>query len=404
MSTSRTIAWVIWLSASIFYAYQYILRVMPNIMLDDLMHQFNIDAAIFGQYSGVYYIGYCLMHLPLGIMLDRYGPRKVMTGCILLTVVGLLPILFTGHWIYPIVGRFLIGMGSSAAILGTFKIIRMTFKEQQFTRMLSFTVTIGLIGAIYGGGPVSYFCMKLGYQTMVQIFAGMGVGLAALTYWIVPDLKPMGHHSVITDVKEVFTNRKVLAICFFSGLMVGPMEGFADAWGSTFLKQIYHLDVTTASFFLSLIYVGMGFGGPLLSFISEKNGNYLRTIIGAGVIMSLGFMPLIFGFMTKNAIIMNFILIGMCSAYQIIAIYKASTYVPERVASLTTAVANMIIMSFGYAFHAVIGNVVNLYGGPEVTTALVYGIGIIPLTLIIGTVGFLILYYKEQRIVQLAKV
>src|ERR1700719_3201567 len=93
---------VVWVVASVFYAYQYILRVMPNIMLDDIMQQFNINAATFGQFSGVYYIGYSLMHLPIGIMLDRYGPRKTMTGCILLTVMGLLPLIFAEHWAYPI--------------------------------------------------------------------------------------------------------------------------------------------------------------------------------------------------------------------------------------------------------------------------------------------------------------
>src|SRR3984893_15238177 len=118
MTVSRTMAWTIWMMASIFYAYQYILRVMPNIMLDDIMQQFHIDAAVFGQFSGVYYIGYSLMHLPIGMMLDRFGPRKIMTACILLTVVGLMPLIFADHWIYPILGRFLIGLGSSAAILG----------------------------------------------------------------------------------------------------------------------------------------------------------------------------------------------------------------------------------------------------------------------------------------------
>src|ERR1700722_162424 len=100
MSPSRTIAWTIWMVASIFYAYQYILRVMPNIMLEDIMQQFNIDAAVFGQYSGVYYLGYCLMHLPIAIMLDRYNPKKIMAGCMLLTAIGLLPIIFTNYWVY----------------------------------------------------------------------------------------------------------------------------------------------------------------------------------------------------------------------------------------------------------------------------------------------------------------
>ncbi|MBA2653135.1 MAG: MFS transporter, partial [Tatlockia sp.] len=160
-SITRLSAWGIWIIASLFYAYQYILRVMPNIMLDNFIQQFHIDTVVFGQFSGIYYLGYSLIHLPIGIMLDRFGPRKVMTACILLTVLGLMPLLFAEQWTYPLIGRLLIGMGSSAAILGTFKIIRIGFKEEYFARMLSFSVTIGLLGAIYGGGPVSYLCSIL---------------------------------------------------------------------------------------------------------------------------------------------------------------------------------------------------------------------------------------------------
>ncbi len=93
MQKSRSIAWAMWSIVSLFYAYQYILRVMPNIMMDDIIHQFNIDTRTFGQFSGVYYLGYSLMHLPLGIMLDRYGPKKILPICLLMTVVGLLPLL-----------------------------------------------------------------------------------------------------------------------------------------------------------------------------------------------------------------------------------------------------------------------------------------------------------------------
>ncbi|HUX78288.1 MAG TPA: MFS transporter [Alphaproteobacteria bacterium] len=402
MSISRSIAWIVWIIASMFYAYQYVLRVMPNIMLNDIMQQFDIDAAVFGQFSGVYYIGYSLMHLPIGIMLDRYGPRRIMTGCILLTVVGLLPIIFADSWIYPIMGRVLIGIGSSAAILGTFKIVRMAFSEERFTRMLSLSVTIGLIGAIYGGGPVSYMCDILGYQTVVQIFVGLGIALAALTYSIVPEMAPSPNRSISADLKEVFTNGRVVSLCIFAGMMVGPLEGFADVWGSEFLKQVYGYDTNTASYIPSMIFIGMCFGAPVLSLIAEKTGNYLGVIIGAGLIMALTFLALTLGYFTVNSMIVSFLIVGMCCAYQILAIYKASTFVPEHVSGLTTAAANMIIMSFGYAFHSVIGYVVNAYGGPDVAKAFVYGIGVIPITLSIGVIGFCILLYQSKT--QLDKV
>lgn len=227
MLNTRKVAWCAWLIASIFYAYQYVLRVMPNIMINDIMSQFNIDTALFGQFSGAYYIGYCAMHLPIGIMLDRYGPKKVMSGCILLTVIGLLPIAFSTHWIYPIMGRFLVGIGSSAAILATFKVIRMTFREEHFSRMLSFSVTIGLMGGLYGGGPVSYLCDAYGHKVVVEIFTVVGVLFALLSYILVPSCEATHTTSVSSDLKTVFTNKKVMSVCFLAALCVGPMEGLA---------------------------------------------------------------------------------------------------------------------------------------------------------------------------------
>ncbi|MBY0376990.1 MAG: MFS transporter [Gammaproteobacteria bacterium] len=397
MRLSKNIAWFAWVTASVFYAYQYILRVMPNIMLNDIVQQFHINTVVFGQFAGVYYIGYAAMHLPIGIMLDRIGPRKVMSGCILLTVVGLLPIIFATHWIYPMIGRALIGIGSSAAILGTFKIIRITFSAQRFTRMLSLSVTIGLIGAIYGGGPVSYMCNVLGYKTVVIIFATLGLVLAAVTYLIVPEIEPNKSKTVWTDIKTVLKNHRVIFTCLAAGLMVGPLEGFADVWGSSFLNQVYGLSDKTASYLPSMIFIGMCFGAPFLSLIAERTGRYLGVIIGAGTIMFITFLALILQLLNVDTIGIGFLLVGVCSAYQILAIYKASTYVPDHVAGLTTAVANMLIMSFGYAFHSSIGVVIHAYGGIQSKQAFIYGVGVIPLTLAVGTLIFMLVAYQDRK-------
>ena len=397
MSTSRIMAYFIWIIASIFYAYQYILRVMPSIMFDEIMQQFHIDAAIFGQFSGLYYIGYTLMHLPIGIMLDRWGPRKIMSCCMLLTVIGLLPIIFTENWIYLIAGRILIGIGSSAASLGAFKIIRMTFQEKHFTRMLSFSVTIGLIGAIYGGGPVSSMCSTLGYKSVVQIFAISGLLLAFFTYLIVPEIDSTNQASIISNIKALFSNKKVILLCCFAGFMVGPNEGFVDVWGATFLKQVYGFDASISSYLPSMIYVGMCFGGPALSFIADKTGRYLGSIITAGIVMLIVFTMLVAKLLTVNGVTIGFLLVGICCAYQIIAIYKASTYVPENMAGLTTAIANMIIMSFGYGFNALIGIIIDANKGAEVAQQFIYGIGVIPLALVIGIIGFVIFSFKERE-------
>jgi len=288
-------------------------------------------------------------------------------------------------------------MGSSAAILGVFKIIRMAFSESRFPRMLSLSVTIGLIGAIYGGGPMSYMRETLGYHSVIEIFALAGVVLALVTYWIVPNVEHAQQTTVSSDIKEVFSNSRVMWTCLFAGLMVGPLEGFADVWGTAYLKQVYGFDKAIAASLPSMIFIGMCFGAPILSLIADKFGSYLGTIIGAGGVMALSFISMLVWKMPSGVLHFTLILVGICCAYQILAIYKASTYVPEHVAGLTTAVANMVIMIFGYAFHTLIGTVINVMGGPNASHAFACGIAVIPVALFIGIGGYTLLYIKERR-------
>jgi predicted MFS family arabinose efflux permease len=400
MFSVRFFSIMAWLMASVFYAYQYILRVMPNIMLDDIMNQFQLDTKTFGQFSGLYYIGYCLMHLPLGILLDRFGPKKIMPICILMTVVGTLPILFSTFWVYPLLGRLVLGMGSSAAILCAFKIIRITFQQKYFTRMLSLSVTIGLIGAIYGGGPVSYMYSVWGYKPVVSFFVLLGVALSILTYFLVPEMKAEKTSSVLGDIREALSNKKVLAMCLFAGLMVGPLEGFADVWGTAYLTQVYGIEKTLGASLTSMIFVGMCFGAPLLSYMAEKTNQYMVTIILAGALMSLSFSVLLFFKLSTVSLGIVFTIVGVCCSYQILAIFKTSTYVRENVAGLTTAVANMIIMLFGYFFHTTIGWAVDQFGGIHSSKAFLFGIGVIPTALIIGVIGFSLIALHDRKIKQ----
>lgn len=373
---------------------------MPNIMMNDIMAQFNIDTVIFGQWAGIYYLGYSLMHLPIGIMLDRYGPKKVIPICIIITSIGMMPIIFATSWIYPVVGRLLIGIGSSAAILGVFKIIHMTFEAKKFTRMLSISVTIGLVGAIYGGAPLNYMIEGMGYKKVIIILSSIGMILAAISYLLIPEISKYEEKtSVWHDIKQVLTNPKVLVICVLAGLMVGPLEGFADAWGTRFLETVYKFDEEIASALPSMIFIGMCFGAPVLTFIAHKTSN-IGTIIISGILMALIFYLLLFNAFGVTSMTIAFIIVGICSSYQIIAIYIASTYAPKKVTGLTSAVANMIIMLFGNPFHTIIGTSIDIFGGIDNSAAFCKGIAVIPLATTIAVIGFIIVMLHDRKVLQ----
>jgi predicted MFS family arabinose efflux permease len=398
-----------WLVGSIFYAYQYILRVAPSILIDDIMARFQIDANIFGQFSGAYYFGYSLIHLPLGLALDRFGARKILPIFILLTALGMAPLVLTDFWVYPWLGRAMVGIGSSAAILGLFKIIRMGFSQNNFTTMLSFSVTIGLMGALYGGAPLYALHQQFGFDKVVFGLMAIACLLALITFAVIPDSKAEALHKGKTwkHVLSILQNKYVLLVCVFAGFMVGPLEGFADVWGSVFLKKIYGLDDAHAASIPSVTFLGMCFGGPLLSLLAKKIKNDLVVILLAALSMLLAFIALLSGSVPEMWLSSLFFAVGVMCAYQIIAIAHAATKVQDEQVGLASAVANMIIMIFGYVFHSLIGKTVQYFsnsaagnateiGGAISTEGILYGVSVIPVMMAFALLGFTFLALRYR--------
>ncbi len=113
--------------------------------------------------------------------------------------------------------------------------------------------------------------------------------------------------------------------------------------------------------------------------------------------MTFAFILLLACLSSPGLLSLNLVVVGICCAYQILAIYKASTYVREQVVGLTTAVSNMIIMIFGYLFHTIIGCIVGAMGGSGSPQALFYGIMVIPIALFLGSSGFALLLIQEKK-------
>lgn len=406
ISSQRLLPFITWLLCSFFYSYQYILRVLPNIIMPEIISKFQIGADTFGQFSGGYYLGYALMHIPLGIALDRYGPKKILPGCVILTTIGVLPLLLSKHWIYPIIGRAFIGIGSSAAILGVFKIIRMHYEECQFTKMLGMSVTIGLLGALYGGIPINFLISNFGYINVLWMIIGLGIVLAFVLYVVLPSVYVSNVSStIVDDLKDIIKNYKVIIICLLAGLMIGPLEGFADVWGAEYLKSAYGLHGRLAVGLSSLIFMGMCFGSPILSSIASRTSAYYELIILSALVMGTSFIFILSGALPQNILSILLVITGVMCAYQILAIAKAGMYVAPYSIGVTTAIANMIMMIFGYLFHTSIGVSIqyfwdgNSYDGIPLYKAstLTKGLSIIPIGLLIAAMGFAAIYLLERK-------
>ena len=404
---NKLINFFIWLSVTVFYCYQYILRVIPNIIMPDLIDNFGINASEFGSFAGIYYVGYIGVHIPIGILLNKFGCRKVLSICILLTALGLAPVVYSNSWYIVLLGRLITGIGSSAAIVGALQIFRIIYPNS-FTRMLGISVSLGLITVVFVGSPLSNFIINFGIENAINMTIACGILLAVINYALMPraiDFKD--EQNVWTSVKSILSNYKLIFASIFAGLMVGPMEGFADAWGSAFLMQVHDLGKVVADDTIVTIFLGMCVGSLILPNIAERTGYFYLATVMSGMVMIACFYYIL----TKMPLSVDLLkiicfIIGFCCSSQIAIISKISTHVRESLSGLAGSVVNMIIMAFGWVFHNSIGSILEYnWGGLQEangrhiysTDAFVYGVSIIPMATVIAILGISVIAQIKDK-------
>lgn len=395
----KYLSYAMWLLPLSFFTYQFILRLWPSLMMQQIMQQFRIDATGFGFLAAIYYYGYAGMQIPIAILLDRYGPRYLVFGCAVICGVATYIFSYTDHWVLALLSRFLIGVASAVGFLGTSKVISQWFPKSQYARMIGYTFTLGLLGAIYGGKPISLLVEGFGWQKVAVILAVVSLSIGVSAYLFLSDPSSSCEsqetsHMKLVDFKQLMSSPILWLLAAANLLMVGSLEGFADVWGVNYLMTAYALTKADAAELISFIFVGMLFGGPLLAYLSKKFGNY-SMISFCGLGMAAIFFQLIFYLPTFNWIILAslFFLSGILCCYQVIVFAAGCTMVDTKLLGVTVAFLNCINMLGGSFFHSLIGFMMDVFWAGQMNEDLrlytlesyKYALLVIPVCALIGT-------------------
>lgn len=365
-SVSRFRAWAMWVVALLFFAYQFVMRLFPGLVVKDIMMTYQVDALALGFLSSMYYFGYAGMQIPVAVLLDRYGPRTVIAASAALCSLATLGFVLAPNWQIALVARFFIGAGSAAGFLGTSKVISMFFSEASYAKMVGLSFTFGLMGALYGGKPVSLLIDADGWKIVGAIIAGVGF-ICAFLAWLI--IKPFAYDEkkVNEPVKQsiiyVFKNPYIVILAIANLLMVGSLEGFADVWGVSFLSQAFNLQRSEAAFITSFIFIGMLFGGPILASLAARFSAYFLVTASCGFLIALLFLFMFGTFPNVHSTVLCVVLflIGIFCCYQVLMFAIGTKLSPPQHRGVCIAFLNCINMLGGSFFHLLIGGLLNAF-------------------------------------------
>jgi hypothetical protein len=314
-----------------------------------------------------------------------------------------MPLVYTDSWEMVLAGRMLTGIGSSAAIVGALQIFRIIYPSS-FAKMLGIMVFFGLITVVYAGKPIGEVLKVFGVSRTINILIYSGIALAAATYVLMPkSAAEVSHGNIISDIRAIAGNYKLIFASICAGLMVGPLEGFADAWGSSFLISVYGTTKAVADSTTFSIYLGMCAGCIILPYIADRTRFYFGITILSGLVMIGCFSYMLGREASEKSLYYICIIIGIFSAYQVVIISKIATFVSEERSGMAGAVVNMIIMAFGWVFHNSIGMTldkqwdgamadgIKVYSG----SAYINSISIIPVASLLAIAGLLFIVMHE---------
>ncbi len=363
---SKSKAWAMWSVALFFFAYQFVMRLFPGLVMHDIMLKHQVDATAFGFLSSMYYFGYAGMQIPIAILLDRFGPRTVITISSVLCSAATLLFVWADSWTALLLARFFIGVGSTAGFLGVSKVVSMVFAEDRYAKMIGLTFSFGLMGAVFGGKPVGLLVSHYSWESVGAIIAIFGF-LCALAAWAMLEIpsqnKKSEYHSVFETLKSVIKNPYLISLAFANLLMVGALEGFADVWAVPYFMKAYDFAKSDAAFLVSFVFFGMLVGGPFLVFLSRK-------ILGEfGITALSGFMiALLFVFLLSSFVHLSYVqlcgvlfVVGVFCCYQVLVFDIGSKLVKPEHKGISVAFLNSINMFGGSFFHLLIGNLMDFF-------------------------------------------
>ena len=361
-------SYIAFLCASLFYLYQFILRVSPSVMIPDIMTAFHVDAVGVSFLSSISLYAYSIMQIPAGVFADIFGVRRCLLISILLCMLGTFIFSITDHFFIATFARLIIGIGSASAFLSVAKVALEGFGAKNQSLFFGFAMVAGTIGALNGGNAVAILLESLTWREVLLILSALGFLVWILNFY---GLKKKKNNISLEGVERNLKRESLKAFsaiiviiktpqCWISGVvalgMYSCLSVLADLWGVSFCMQTYHIPRVEAAHLISLIYVGLCLGSLIIPFLSDRFYSKKSLILVGAMAIFLS-LSLLWFFSNLSIFLVGSLLfsIGFFVGAELLCFTLACQVGPKGSEGTITGFINGIIMLGGAILQYLFG-------------------------------------------------
>lgn len=347
-------------------------RFSLGVVADDLTRSLALNAAALSNLGAVNFWVYGLMQLPVGLLADSLGPRRISALGMLLVAVGSYMFATSTIYLTAFTSRFLVAIGASVILISILKLQALWFPARQFSTLTGIASSIGNLGGVLAAAPLAYLVVTVGWRSSFQFMAVLSLVCAVMIYMIVRDrpeekgfsspnrLEPTDV-SLTNGLKAVVTNKHTWPVVVtFSGIM-GSTLTLGGVWGVTYLMHVVGFSLEAASQVISFMTLGFLVGSPIIGYLGSRF-NQAKRIINIGV--AVGMIPwmflLFYPYVSQFIWSVLFFGLGLFSICFILSFTNVKEVNNPAFSGIATSVVNFAGFSISAIMSVLVGGVLDL--------------------------------------------
>ena len=279
-------------------------RVSNAVIAPELMRTLSISSEAMGVITGAFFFAFGIMQIPTGMLLDRFGPRRTMSGLFMIAAAGSAVFAMAEGVTGLTIGRALIGVGCAAGLMGMLVTIARWYPPERFAKLSATVYVIGGAGVLFATTPLAAAADTIGWRGAFWAMAVITLGFAVMLFAMVRDAPP---GQEIESARETFgemlggvgaacANRQLWHVCAIQFVNYGSIIAIIGLWAGPYLNDVHGLRGVLRGnvlFVINLLMLAAVIGYGV---VERKLGSRKRAIAGgsiasAAILLILAFWP-----------------------------------------------------------------------------------------------------------------
>ena len=268
-------------------------RSFLAVIAPEMAADIGLDASALANIAAAWFAVFALAQFPLGVALDRIGPRRTVPAMMLAAILGAVLLANARTAWHCIVANSLIGLGCSPLLMGGLYVLARTHKPERFGYLVANLIGLGSLGNLLAATPLSYAAGALGWRGAFLAMALITLAVAILIYWLVEDppavSRPESSGSVLAGLGEILAIRPFWPLFPISLLSYGAILAERGLWIGPWLTQVFGLDTLQRGHAALAMAIAMSLGALAYGALDRVEGRRRWLVSGGSFIAAAGF-------------------------------------------------------------------------------------------------------------------